>query len=111
MTFFPRNLLLALPCLALLGGCAAIDNKTVSDEVLARKAAISLNVPDNQVSISDRSSETGLGYSTINFTATTQKGSTHRCYITNAYGGLMKSSAVCAGGACNELLKAAGQCQ
>jgi len=109
----PHNLRFAALCSALLalGGCAAIDEKTVSDEVLARKAAISLNVPDNQVTISDRSSEMGLGMSTINFTATTKKGSTHRCYIDTAFFGLTKSSAVCAGGACNDLLKAAGKCQ
>jgi len=100
-------------CSALLalGGCAGIENKRASDEVLARKAAVSLNVPDNEVTVSNRSAEQGMGAATIHFTATTKQGSTHRCYITSTYFGLLKSEAVCAGGACNALLKAAGKCQ
>jgi len=106
----PHNLRFAALCSALfaLGGCAGIENKAVSDEVLARKAAISLNVPDNEVTISNRMSE---GMNTINFTATTKQGSTHRCYIHSLLFGLSQTGAICAGGACNDLLKAAGRCQ
>jgi len=94
-----------------LGGCAGIENKAASDEVLARRAAISLNVADNEVTVSDRSAEQSLFASTLHFTATTKQGSTHRCYVVSSYFGLVKSDAVCAGGAvCNALLKAAGKC-
>jgi len=99
-------------CSALLalGGCAGIENKAISDEVLARKAAVALNMPDNEVTISNRMPE---GMNTLNFTATTKQGSTHRCYIHSLYFGLSQTGAICAGsagGACNDLLKAAGKC-
>jgi len=111
MTFNPRNLLLSTAVIALLGGCAGIENSRVSDEVLARKAAIALNVADDEVTVSNRTTEQGLFVGSLHFTATTKQGSTHRCYIDSSFFGLMKSDAVCAGGACNALLKAAGKCQ
>ncbi|KXU38989.1 hypothetical protein AXE65_11145 [Ventosimonas gracilis] len=105
-----HNLLLC-GALLVLGGCAGTENSRASDEMLARKAAISLNVPDNEVTVSSRSAEQGMGVVTLHFTATTKQGSTHRCYITSSYFGLLKSEAVCAGAAtCNALLKAAGKC-
>jgi len=104
-----HNLLLC-GALLVLGGCASMENKMASDALLTRKAAVSLNVPDNEVTISNRSAEQTLGSATLHFTATTKQGSTHRCYITSTWFGLYKSEAVCAGGACNALLKAAGKC-
>jgi len=93
--------------LALLGGCAAIDDKVISDEKLARKAAISLNVQDNEVTISDRRSE---GMNMLTFTATTKQGSSHRCHIYTSLFGLSQTAAICAGGTCDASLKAMGAC-
>jgi len=105
------NWLLGAFFLGLLGGCASLDNKAVSDEVLARKAAVALNVADTDVTISNRSAEAVLNSSTLHFTATTKQGSSHRCYIGAAFLGLVKSEAVCSGTAsCNALLKSAGKC-
>jgi len=110
MLTLSRHFLAATALLATLAGCSSIDSNALSDTDLARRAAISLNLPDNEITVSDRSTEWNLGATTVHFTATTKKGNTHRCYVDVAYGGLVKTAAVCAGGACDDLRKAAGQC-
>jgi len=99
MTFF-GNLRLAALYSALpvmLGGCVILDTKMVSDEQLVHKAAITLNVSDSEVTISNRSVESGQGGNTLHFTATTKNGSKHRCYIGVGFAGLLDAAATCAG--------------
>jgi len=81
----------------MLGGCVILDTKMVSNEQLVHKAAITLNVSDNEVTISDRSVESGQGGNTLHFIATTKNGSQHRCYIGVGFAGLLDAAATCAG--------------
>lgn len=101
--------LLIMGFAAALTACGTVGNAVVSDEDLARKAAFALNVPADQVKISDRNAEVA---GTINFVATT-KGRKHQCYITSVLGAV-NSSAICSGANsvshCNALQKSAGQC-
>jgi len=116
MTMFRHHLFSVLFFTALLGvgGCASGGGGgSISDDVLAQRAALSLGVAPDQVIISNRGSESSMGSTTIHFTATVN-GEDNRCFIETAYFGMMKTSAVCSGPrgsvGCNELRRAAGQC-
>jgi len=97
MKLFLRYFLLSLASLTLLNGCIFLDVKMVSDEQLTHKAAMALNVPDNEVTLSERTLKSGQAGNTLHFTATTKAGSTHRCYIVVGFFGLLDPIATCAG--------------
>jgi len=95
---------------SMLAGCAIIDEKTVGDEVLAQRAAITLNVPDNKITVLERSSESSFGFSTLYFTAKIAGGPARRCHVNVGFFGLVKGEVACIG-VCSASQKADGKCK
>lgn len=131
-----RSLFPIAAALSLLTGCAS----TITQDGLAQRTAQALGRTPAQLTISDRSEETG---GRINYTVATRDGATYRCYLYSAtgfqsamsFGQTPHSDAICtavvggqsgnsstppaaaaaqrgpaAGKECNALLRAAGRC-
>jgi len=93
-----------------LTGCAIIDENIIGDEVLAQRAAITLDIPDNRITVSERSSESSFGFSTLYFTAKIAGGATRRCHVNVGFFGLIKGEVSCIG-VCSPSQKADGKCK
>jgi hypothetical protein len=120
-----RKLVFIVAMSCVVAGCSAISvvgNQTgadaITDDLLKQRVARTLGVNANSVRISDRA-EKGVETS---FNAAVGKKS-YSCYVTSVYlfpSGREVSDAICSrggkatgakdGGACNDLLKAAGKC-
>lgn len=131
-----RSLFPIAAALSLLTGCAS----TITQDGLAQRTAQALGRTPAQLTISDRSEETG---GRINYTVATRDGASYRCYLYSAtgfqsamsFGQTPHSDAICtavvggpsgnsstppaaaaeqrgraAGKECNALLRAAGRC-
>jgi|GEM_PF-2112247 len=110
MKVFSSRLVFGSALLCLLTGCAIIDEKIIADDVLAHRAAITLDVPDNKISVSERSSESSFGFSTLYFTANIAGSSAKRCHVNVGVFGLVKGEVSCIG-VCSPSQKADGKCK
>jgi len=106
---FTQRLVFTGLLIASLTGCAIIDEKIIGDEVLAHRAGITLNIPDDKIKILDRSSESSFGFSTLYFTANAA-GQARRCHVNVGVFGLVKGEVSCIG-VCSASQKADGKCK